>query len=32
LCDPAARTVLASLDIHLFTFRDLPGLLAGSLG
>lgn len=32
LCDPAARAVLLSLDIHLFTFRDLPGLLAGSLG
>lgn len=32
LCDPAARAVLISLDIHLFTFRDLPGLLAGSPG
>jgi chitin disaccharide deacetylase len=32
LCDPAARAVLLSMDIHLFTFRDLPGLLAGSPG
>ena len=32
LCDPAARAVLASLDIQLCTFRDLPGLLAGSPG
>jgi len=30
LCDPAVRAVLGALEIRLRSFRDLPGLVAGT--